>query len=299
MEVYSPFSGKSRLLKKVDSSELQELYWQFFDLDITEMLNGVKEIGLYECAKTSYRFYFPFELVGNTGLYEKLAENSWYYMPWKWEHEVAIEDIPKNASVLEIGCGRGDFIDSLARKNLNTCVGLELNKAVTESTSGERLTIFNETVESYANRGSAFDVVCCFQVLEHVAQVDTFLRASVQIMKPGGRFLVCVPNNESFIKRDKNNILNMPPHHMGLWSERSLRKIAKLYGLRPVKVKFEPLQLYHVDWFVRTMLSAIFSSKVYNKLLAGSLFEMGCRWLIAKMRNSITGHSIYVYYEKE
>ncbi len=43
-----------------------------------------------------------------------------------------------------------------------------------------------------------FDVVCCFQTIEHVQDHDAFLRSLMRVTKPGGVILVSTPNTAVF-----------------------------------------------------------------------------------------------------
>ena len=73
-------------------------------------------------------------------------------------------------------------------------------------------------IEDHADqRPGHYDAVTSFQVLEHVTEPASFLRACVKALRPGGRLLLGVPNNDSFLGLLEDNWLNMPPHHMSLW----------------------------------------------------------------------------------
>jgi 2-polyprenyl-3-methyl-5-hydroxy-6-metoxy-1,4-benzoquinol methylase len=63
-----------------------------------------------------------------------------------------------------------------------------------------------------------FDVVCFFQVLEHIKDVDSFMRSSITILKNKGKILIAVPNNDAFVMkydylRGVGNVPPPPPHH--------------------------------------------------------------------------------------
>ena len=58
--------------------------------------------------------------------------------------------------------------------------------------------------------------------MEHIYEIKDVLEASVKALKKAGNLIICVPNNDSFIKNDEANILNLPPHHTCLWTKESL-----------------------------------------------------------------------------
>ena len=75
-----------------------------------------------------------------------------------------------------------------------------------------------------------FSFICSFQVLEHVYEVYGFLNSAIALLKNKGKLIIAVPNNNPyFLKHDKYHTLNLPPHHMGIWDERSLKFIGKLF----------------------------------------------------------------------
>ena len=125
------------------------------------------------------------------------------------------------------------------------------------------------------------NVVVTFQVLEHITNIDTFIESSIKVMKPNGLLIIAVPNNESFIKFCQNNLLNMPPHHLLHWNEKSLSYIAKKYNLEIVDIYKESLTNIHKKWHDTVLISKAirnffglktksinvsFTQKIINKL---------------------------------
>jgi SAM-dependent methyltransferase len=83
-------------------------------------------------------------------------------------------------------------------------------------------------------------VVCSFQVLEHIYDVKSFLEASLHVLKPKGKLIIGVPNNEPyFLGYDKYATLNLPPHHMGLWNKSVFEKVAPLFNLKIIDVQYD------------------------------------------------------------
>lgn len=95
--------------------------------------------------------------------------------------------------VLEIGAGLGSFGLLLARRF--DYVGLEPDPASFERAS-RRLaghgTVLDETAESYAP-DDPFDLVCAFEVLEHVEDDVAALTGWLRHLRPGGHVLLSVP----------------------------------------------------------------------------------------------------------
>jgi 2-polyprenyl-3-methyl-5-hydroxy-6-metoxy-1,4-benzoquinol methylase len=169
--------------------------------------------------------------------------------------------------VLEIGCGPGDFLLRIKERIGAQCVGIELNNKAIDEANEKGLTVFHESIKQHARvNKEVYDVVCSFQVLEHISNVNEFLEAQISCLRTGGTLIISVPNNDSWLKRGYN-ILNMPPHHMGLWNKKSLKNLAKLFNLKIDRVAFEPLQEYHVEYYNQTHRDLLLNFKFIPKRL--------------------------------
>jgi hypothetical protein len=98
-----------------------------------------------------------------------------------------------------------------------------------------------------------------------------------------------VPNHDSFVGLDKMGILDMPPHHMGLWDEKSLRSLCKIFDIQLNKLYFEPLQSYHVDYYLGIMRRVIGNEYGLHNILEE---------LIRICPQIIKGHTVLAEYTK-
>lgn len=89
-----------------------------------------------------------------------------------------------------------------------------------------------ESVGAHVERtGPLYDLVCAFEVLEHVARPREFLLDCCRALEPGGRLVVSVPSAQSFYPFVVNELLNLPPHHLTRWTDRALGNLAPLLGV--------------------------------------------------------------------
>jgi SAM-dependent methyltransferase len=133
--------------------------------------------------------------------------------------------------------------------------GLEFSEDAIKKAKDRGLKIFNESIERHAGTHALlYDVVCYFQVLEHVPNPGDFITYSLKCLRPGGKLLVAVPSEDSFIKNVVNFYLNMPPHHASRWTDNTLRKVADLFNLQLVHLFHEPLHAVHRRFYVKTMI---------------------------------------------
>lgn len=102
-------------------------------------------------------------------------------------------------SVLDIGCGGGLLCEPLARMGA-TVTGADASETNVEvarihaKQSGTNVDYRATNAESMAAAGEKFDIVLNMEVVEHVADVDLFLTACADMVKPGGLMIVATIN---------------------------------------------------------------------------------------------------------
>jgi 2-polyprenyl-3-methyl-5-hydroxy-6-metoxy-1,4-benzoquinol methylase len=297
----SPITGSKGILERsLSKEEIINSYKNVLQIDISYLFKDVSEIYLYRCPDTGYRYFFPFFISGDSLLYEHLQDKKWYYMPWKWEHQHVVTLLRPKMKVLELGCGKGSFLREIQQKKEVEASGLELNKKAAEQARNGGLTVFLESIKEHAEKNSeTYDLVCSFQVLEHISEVNEFLMAQISSLRTGGKLVISVPNNESFIKYQSGGILNFPPHHMGWWSSSSLRQLENYYPIQLEEIQYEPLQVYHFEWFKSVWIQQKLKSKIlkylFYRLKLSKLFD----FVLHQQAKNINGHTVLAVFVKK
>ncbi|WMI65833.1 methyltransferase domain-containing protein [Aestuariibaculum sp. YM273] len=298
MHIYS-LIYKNTICSKVEDvsiKDLKHLYKNGYGLgeDLVEHLSKVR-ISLYKCPKSNFFFYIPSNLEGDATYYKQLElRNKNYYNTDSWEFFKAKKLIHRNEKVLEIGSGNLSFLRMLKDKTSNL-VGIELNDTSVYAGVSEGFNMYNIPVEEFSKtHNEEFDVLCSFQVLEHISynNLDSFIKHSLKCLKNGGRFIVAVPNSSSIFFKEKQLLkyytndssfklhcttlaLNMPPHHMGLWNENSLKSLVKKYPIKVKSIHKEKLAHFRVN-LVRDILiskASKFLGLKLSKFLCNKLFS--------------------------
>jgi len=233
-----------RLVETIPVEQLRRDWLQTFGIDISGEMPGVTEIRRYQCAESGLYFFEPEAACGGGALYEALGRFEWYYMSDKWEYRVALDHLPHAGRLLEVGCGRGAFLNIAGRRGWEA-LGLEINPAsLANPEPGAR--VFAQSVEDFAlENPGAMDATCAFQVLEHLPAPRKFLQACVDATRIGGAILLGTPNIASYL-RYQYTLLDMPPHHMSQWSAPAYRFLEKILPVRLRGIFYEPLAPYHV-----------------------------------------------------
>jgi 2-polyprenyl-3-methyl-5-hydroxy-6-metoxy-1,4-benzoquinol methylase len=267
-------------------------------IDITEELHGHEEIYLYQCNQTKLKFFYPPDVAGSDRLYEKLQSNDFYYMEDKWEHRTALEDLAGCEQILEIGSGFGAFVQICIGRGLNAR-GIELNEAAVARAQQLGLPVERLSLEHAAELYSgSFDAICSFQVLEHVSNPRDFINWSLEMLRPYGKLIYCVPNADSFLKY-QYNLLDMPPHHMLRFSRGTFVALQKLFPLKLEKVRYEPLASYHVAGYIDSYGRHFCSRYAQAKILFNRYTEPFYRLCLnLGFRRLLVGQSLYVQFRK-
>ena len=240
----SPVTGSSRVTLEENFSVAEILQaYQAAQLDVSEYFTGLTQVQLFRCNDTGYRFFYPYSIIGRSSLYDQLQKTEGYYPAEKWEHTEALKHIQTTDNVLEVGCGNGNFLEKLKAKGVSQAKGLDFSDDALRAVQQKGLQGKKESLQSHATTHAAqYDVVCFFQVLEHIDNIAEFMNAAASVLKPNGKMIVGVPNSNPYLYRyDRLHTLNLPPHHMGLWNSDALRNLAPHFGLDVVAVATEDL----------------------------------------------------------
>jgi len=280
------------------AADLTAAWQRLYGIDVTAEFHGVEEIGRYRCLDTGLGFFYP-RVEASAEIYEQLARFDWYYMADKWEYRRAIKDLGQCSRILEVGCGRGDFLRKLSGRPGMQVMGTELNlQAAAEARSAGFLVQGEGMDRLVSERRGYFDAVCAFQVLEHIAQPRPFIETCLALLKPGGLLVFCVPDCGGYLQHGRN-ILNLPPHHQLWWTKQSLLALQGIFPLRVKTVRYERLAEYHCDAlftiFKHRLLKAtpLLAKLLFNRLAAPVLHQF-----LKMGRRMFRGQSIYAVLEK-
>ena len=201
----------------------KELNVHFSEDVIAELKAQTNFTELHTCPTCQLDAFYPI-LQGTPDFYRELQSKMKYYEDDKWDFHEALKCTIGMKSIIEIGCGPGNF--------LMKCIGVEIDSYGTEynldavKVAKERgIKILNS--EELKFKSGSFDGVFCFHVLEHVPDPREFIKFLIKIVKPGGKICISVPNQDGPIKFIHPCIMNMPPHHLTRWHLKTFKKLAK------------------------------------------------------------------------
>lgn len=229
--------GARAITGRISTSELAGRWKAQFGLDVDRFFSA-SEIVLERIAPHSYLRFTP-ALPGDSQFYSLLMRRMGYEAAAKAEFQQASVEVRQGHKILDVGCGTGNF--SIVCNGQYS--GIDTNPSAIE----EGIELGRNVRLGFVQNepSNAYDVVTVFQVLEHVDDPSSFMRACVQCVKPGGSIIVSTPNMNGIMGWVPNDLLNYPPHHLTWWSASSLQSLLENLGCELIRVWEQPLQRTH------------------------------------------------------
>lgn len=192
-------------------------------------------------------------------------------------------------SILDIGCGTGDFLVTSKKVGFDVC-GIEPNeKPNSISKSKLEIDIHQDISEINFQK---FDTITMWHVLEHVPNLEEYISNLKQLLKPNGTLFVAVPNHKSFDANyyDKFWAAYDVPRHLWHFSQKSIELLFKNEHMKVVKTK--PMLF---DSFYVSLLSEKYKTGKSNPLRA---FFIGLKSNLNARRTSEYSSLIYIIKNK-
>ena len=174
-----------------------------------------------------------------TDAYHKLISAAGETSPERWrDHRGTLIQYKQSGALLDLGCSSGSFLEFLKGESWEL-YGIEMSADSArraEAKTGAH--VFLGDIPDAPFPPESFDVITCFDVLEHVYEPLRVMAKVREWLKPGGVFYVQVPNIDSAEARVFGTYWHglELPRHLFHYSPASLRTLAKSSGLREVSL---------------------------------------------------------------
>jgi SAM-dependent methyltransferase len=149
--------------------------------------------------------------------------------------------------VLEVGAGHGAFLDAVRRLGPHEILAADYDAGAVRVL---RQKGYEAIVGSLADiSAGTFDVVCLFQTLEHMANLDGVFENLHRILAPRGSVFLSVPNGDAIAFQEQvTGYFDMPPNHVGRWNPTALARASDRRGFGTVAVDMEPFHVRQIAW---------------------------------------------------
>jgi len=141
----------------------------------------------------------------------------------------------QNGKLLEIGCGKGEFLRMASR--FFEVEGIDVSQHAVETLQGWGLgKIRNEAVESSHLAENSYGVAAAFNVLEHIPQPQPVSDKLFSALLPGGILVGSVPFNAALLGRIHTGLTNIFDRtHCSTFSPNRWREIFNNSGFTRVR----------------------------------------------------------------
>lgn len=312
-EQICPSCGNTNIetLLEINTQDIVKLY-ENQGIPTASLFSKKATLAYLHCSNCDLKFFSP-SVPGDEDFYNHLQKMDWYFAhPDKTEFPYSAKFVEKNDKVLDVGSGRGVWSEYLKSIEGAFYQGIEFSSKSIELAQKDGVNVIKESVEDHAKKlPGYYDVVAAFQVLEHIDNIQSFITACITCIRPGGRLIIAVPNNEGFIRNMINNWLNLPPHHINHWNEISLRHLGEKLNLEVENVHKEEVTNIHkllfYNIYVYTGIKKIigYKKKMIDHSLWFKVINKLSLWtgkILIKSSNAHTkedGHTIIAVYKKK
>ena len=165
-------------------------------------------------------------------------------------------------SVLDIGCGTGDFLKQGINKLNVHGVGVEPNSEAAAISSSKHINVYNNIGELNNDK---YDVITLWHVLEHVTDLNEYFNFFKNHLSENGILIVAVPNFKSLDAHHYKEYWAAwdVPRHLWHFSKQSIKKLAEQNNLKLIHIK--PM---YFDSFYVSLLSEEYKTGSKNILKA-------------------------------
>lgn len=227
-------AGKSKAILNWDFAEMKREYAKTFGRDLPDEAIPAEYVML-KCTQCGLVYARP-AVPGNDCFYAWITAEQNYYQAFRWEWGVVADLVARKngpkLELLEIGCGTGDFLAFISPKVDADIVGIDTHAPSVEACLKRDLNAKHLDLDQFIRRNpeSKYDAICAFHCLEHVADPRSLIESMAKVLAPGGWIFVSVPYSPTSRDAVGVDCMNLPPHHLTQWNEKSLARLGKVTG---------------------------------------------------------------------
>ena len=192
------------------------------------------------------------------------------------KHLFSIFDMKPGMKFLEVGCGRGEFLQNFKKLGLET-TGLDISEDAKRQNPEIEIGVCDIERAPIPYPDNSFDVVYSKSFIEHLRDPGTYFKEARRVLKPGGRLITLVPDWESCYKVYFDDYTHRTP-----FSLYALRDIYRIFDFKEINAfKFRQLPLvwkYPVLGCACGLLAPFIPARVQTPFLKWSreLMLVGC-----------------------
>ena len=169
---------------------------------------------------------------------------------------------------LELGCGRGDFLNEFTEIGLET-YAIDNNDYFKKNLKTNNFFKVDMTKSQLPFEENSFDIVYSKSFIEHFYYPEEIFKEALRILKPGGKFINLTPDWETIYKSFYEDYTHRTP-----FTVTSLKDIYSINGFKNTFVeKFKQLPVLWDRGFVAKFLSEV------TRIIAPNQLNKKYKWV--------------------
>lgn len=139
----------------------------------------------------------------------------------------------KPGKILDLGCGRGEYVKVFSDLKFDS-YGLDISPKAVECSDPNKVSIANLEKAENPHGNECFDFVFSKSVIEHMQNPTSLLKVSYDCLKPGGTAIIMTP---SWVHNYKAAFY-IDHTHITPFTKPSLEDALRMSGFEDIKVKY-------------------------------------------------------------
>jgi 2-polyprenyl-3-methyl-5-hydroxy-6-metoxy-1,4-benzoquinol methylase len=192
----------------------------------------------------------------------------------------------KKGKLLDIGCGTGEFLHALSKRNFQV-------KGIEPNDSARKYAIENYGLHVYKENElknfdhNIFKIITLWHVLEHVYNLNARIEQIKDLLAKDGILIVALPNSDSWDAKHYKEFWAAYdcPRHLYHFNQKSVKEIFSKHGFEIVKMKPMIFDAFYISMLsekyktgrsnliksilhgIRSNLYALFNNKNYSSII--------------------------------
>jgi SAM-dependent methyltransferase len=187
------------------------------------------------------------------------------------KHLISKYKIQNNSSILDLGCGRGEFLNEFINNGMEGH-GIDISDFAIEFCPKAKINVIDIEKEKIPYPDNTFDVVYSKSFVEHFYYPEKIFNEIYRVLKPGGTIITLTPEWQYIYLSFFEDFTHRTP-----FTNLSLREIQEMSGFKDIEVEsFKQLPII----FENNFFSKFFSFFSFlTRILVPEKFRMKNKWI--------------------
>ena len=180
-------------------------------------------------------------------------------------------NLKKESKILEMGCGRGEFLNEFTKFGMNG-YGIDLSDFAKDYCNNAEIKVVDISKDPVPYLDNSFDIVFSKSFIEHFYYPEEIFKEAYRILKPSGILINLTPEWNYIYKSFYDDYTHRTP-----FTKKSLEDIHHVTGFKNVEVQsFKQLPILWSDNLIIRSSFSILSE--ITRLLIPEKFRMNNKW---------------------